>query len=389
MTDAAIFYDVHFESLTRQGEELCGDQVKTVRLPDETLVVLADGLGSGVKANILARLTSVIVATMLRHGVSLQDVIETVSGTLPVCRERGVAYAAFTIVRIRHADGRFQVVGSDTPPPVLLKKCRREHVPMNVETVAGKRLEVGEGVLSPGDFLGVMSDGVPYAGRGHLMNLKWGWDEIAASLEASAQSRSLSAERLVKGVIRETRLRYGEDVGDDATFVGVLARAPRRLMVFTGPPKEKAGDAQAVRKLTAFDGRRVVCGGTTGNIVADALGEVIQTDESTAREDIPPIGELRGVDLLTEGILTLARALKILGDHLRDGRRLPTDRNGANLLADELLRSDSVFFLAGESTNPCYQNPLLPKSVSIRQNLVTQLADVLVRLGKDVRIEWC
>ena len=115
MTDAAVFYDVHFESLTRQGEELCGDQVKTVRLPDETLVVLADGLGSGVKANILARLTSVIVATMLRHGVSLPDVIETVSGTLPVCRERGVAYAAFTIVRIRHGDGRFQVVGSDTP----------------------------------------------------------------------------------------------------------------------------------------------------------------------------------------------------------------------------------------------------------------------------------
>lgn len=389
MTDAPAFYDVFFESLTRQGEELCGDQVKTVRLPRETLVVLADGLGSGVKASILARLTSVIVATMLRHGVSLREVIETVSSTLPVCRERGVAYAAFTIVRIRHADGRFQIVGSDTPPPVLLKQSRREHVPMTAEIVAGKRLEIGEGVLAPGDFLGVMSDGVPYAGRGQLMNLKWGWDEIAASLEASALSRSLSAERLVKGVIRETRLRYANDVGDDATFVGILARTPRRLMVFTGPPKEKAGDPLAVRTLMAFDGRRVVCGGTTGNIVADDLGEVIATDESTAREDIPPIGELRGVDLLTEGILTLARTLRLLGDHLRDGRRLPTDRNGANLLAEELLRSDSVFFLAGESTNPYYQNPLLPKSVSIRQSLVTQLADVLVRLGKAVQIEWC
>lgn len=389
MTDAPAFYDVHAESLVRHGEELCGDQVETVRLREETIVVMADGLGSGVKANILARLTSVIVATMLRHGVSLREVIETVSSTLPVSPERGVAYAAFAVVRVRHADGRFQVVGFDTPPPVLLKGARREHVLMKTETVSGKRLELGEGRLAPGDFLGVMSDGVMYAGRGHLMNLKWGWDEIAASLEASVQARNPSAERLVKDVIRETRLRYGAEVGDDATFVGILARAPRRVMVLTGPPLEKAADAAVARRLLAFDGRKVVCGGTTGNIVADVLGEGVETDESTAREDLPPIGELRGVDLLTEGILTLARTLKLLTEHARDGRRLPTDRNGATLLADELLRADTILFLAGESTNPHYQNPLLPKSVSIRQNLVMQIAEVLVRLGKDARIEWC
>jgi hypothetical protein len=144
-----------------------------------------------------------------------------------------------------------------------------------------------------------------------------------------------------------------------------------------------------VARFLAFDGRRVVCGGTTGNLVAEALGEVIGTDESTAREDVPPIGELRGVDLLTEGILTMARTLQLLSDRARDGRRLPTDRNGAALLADELLRADSILFLSGESANPHYQDPLLPRSVSIRRNLVTQLVDVLVRLGKDARVEWC
>lgn len=389
MAEPVSFFDVHHESLTRSGEELCGDQVKTVRLPAETLVVMADGLGSGVRANILARLTTEIVATMLRHGVALREVIETVSSTLPVSPERGVAYAAFAVVRIRHADGRFQVVGFDTPPPVLLAGGRRGRVPMTAETVAGKRLELGEGTLAPGDFLGVMSDGVTYAGRGRLMNLKWGWDEIAASLEASAQARNPSAVRLVQGVVRETRLRYGAEIGDDATFVGILARAPRRVVVLTGPPRERSADGAVVARFLAFDGRRVVCGGTTGNLVAEALGEVIGTDESTAREDVPPIGELRGVDLLTEGILTMARTLQLLSDRARDGRRLPTDRNGATLLADELLRADSILFLSGESANPHYQDPLLPRSVSIRRNLVTQLVDVLVRLGKDARIEWC
>jgi hypothetical protein len=387
--EADLHYDVCAESLTRSGEELCGDQVKTLRLPEETIVVVADGLGSGVKANVLARLTTEIGATMLRHGVPLPEVLETISSTLPVCRERGVAYAAFAIARVRHADGRFELVSFDLPPPVLLAGRHGARVATRSEAVAGKRIEIGEGSLAPGDFLGLMTDGVPFAGPGRVMDRAWGWDEIAATLEAAARTPHLSAERLVRSVLRETRRRYGDEVGDDATFVGVLPRPARRLMILTGPPREASADEAVAQRLLSFGGRRVVCGGTTANLVAAAAGGVVETDERSAREDVPPIATLRGVHLVTEGILTLAATLRILKEHEQVGTPVPMDRNGAALLAEELVLADSILVLTGESPNPHYQNPLLPRSVSIRRSLVSQLADVLGRLGKEVRLEWC
>lgn len=388
MTDKPIFYEVYPRSLKRQGEEVCGDQVKLFRTPEKTILVLSDGLGSGIKATILARLTTEIIVTMLRAGAPLHEVIETVMGTLPTCRERGLAYATFAILQIHHSDGRFNLVNFDSPPAILLKHRKPRHLETRSETLCGKSLNLCEGTLEHGDFVGLMSDGVLYADKGLTMNSQWGWDEIAACLAKAAQNDMGTAESFVQSVMRETQNRYGETVGDDATFVGVLARKPRRLVVFTGPPADKSRDAACVERLLKFDGRRVVCGGTTANIVADYLGEVIQTDESTGREGIPPVGDLPEVDLITEGILTMARTVELVKESGGSPSQLPVDRNGAVLLARKLLQADSILFLAGESVNPFYQNPQLPRSISIRRSLVTQITEMLRKFQKEVTVEW-
>lgn len=312
MNDRPLFFEIAPASLNRHGEEVCGDQVKILRTAHKTIVVLSDGLGSGIKAAILARLTTGIIVTMLRDEAPLKDVIETVAGTLPVCRVRDLAYATFVMVQIQHASGRFELVSFDSPPPVLLKARRKFQLESLSRLIGGKLLHFSEGRLEQDDFIGLMTDGVLHAGRGVAMNLQWGYDAIAGHLEQTAQAGSPSAEALVQAVLGETNRLYGHVVGDDATLVGILARKPRRLIVFTGPPSDPTRDAACVERLLLFDGRRVVCGGTTGQIVAEGLGEVLRTDETTGRDGIPPVGHLPEIDLVTEGILTLARTLELL-----------------------------------------------------------------------------
>lgn len=384
-----VHYDIHSVSLNHHGEELCGDQVKVARTPDKTLVVLSDGLGSGVKANILARLTAEILVTMLREHVPLQDVMETVVGTLPTCKVRQIAYAAFVALDIDNATGRFHLINFDCPAPLLLRGGRLVRLALREETILGRKLKLSTGTLERGDFLGIISDGVLYAGMGVTMNFGWGWDQVGGYLEQIANSRPASAAAVVRRLMEKTNSLYGGSPGDDATLAGVLAREPNRLMVFTGPPVDRARDEGCVDRLLHFPGRKVVCGGTTGNIVANHLGETVDTDLSTLREDVPPIGSLPHIDLMTEGILTLARTLRLLKESKGDASRILMDRNGAALFARELLRADSIFFLAGEQVNPCYQNPLLPRNISIRHNLLEQLAEVLTGFQKAVEIEWC
>lgn len=281
-----IYYDTHERSLNHHGEELCGDQVKIVRTADKTLVVVSDGLGSGVKANILARLTTEILVTMLRERVALKDVLETVVGTLPTCKLRQIAYAAFVVVEIENATGAFRVINFDCPAPFLVRAGRLLQIEPRVETILGRDLKLSEGVLERGDFLAVISDGVMYAGMGVSMNFGWGWEQIGAFLEQVAKARPSSAEAVVRKLMDKTGALYGGQPGDDATCVGILARSPNRLMVFTGPPVDKTLDERCVDRLLSFEGRKVVCGGTTGNMVAEHLGEVVDLDLTTLREEI-------------------------------------------------------------------------------------------------------
>ena len=383
------FLDIFQSSVNRHGEELCGDQTQVLKTPGMTTMVLSDGLGSGVKANILATLTTEIITTMLRSEVELGEVIETVIRTLPVCKERRIAYSTFTILQINHADSTFKVTNFDNPEPFFFHNGKVVRLERTSEKIHKKTISFSTGKLEMGDFIGLVSDGVLYAGLGTTMNFGWGWENVAAFLEEAFGDRVFASHSVVNAVMNATSRLYDWKPGDDATFMGVLMRKRNDLFVFTGPPLDKGFDYVQVDKLLDFTGRKVVCGGTTANIVASFLKTKVETVMSSLESDIPAIGTLPGIDLVTEGILTLARTMDLLEASGGALDKLEIAKNGAYLLARELLSADSVHFLVGQSINPFYQNPLLPKNISIRSYLVDRIAKILIGFHKDVVIEFC
>ncbi len=383
------FLDIFQHNLNKSGEELCGDQVRVIKSAGITTVVLSDGLGSGVKANILATMTTEIITTMLREKIELREVIDTVIRTLPVCKERHIAYATFTILIVNHLDDTFRVINFDNPEPFYLKNGKIVKLESVKEKILKKTISVTEGKLEMGDFLGLISDGVLYAGLGTTMNFGWGWDNVARFIEAGFENRIFAAHTIVNGVMNMTNQLYGWKAGDDATFVGLLLRKRNALMVFSGPPLDNGFDYVYVDRLLDFKGRKVVCGGTTANIVAGFLKTKVETVMSSLDDAVPPIGKLPGIDLVTEGILTLAAVLDLLEKSGGSLDRLEAANNGAYLLAREMLVADTVQFVVGQSINPFYQNPLLPKNISIRRYLIDQIAAVLTGFNKDVQVEYC
>ncbi len=383
------FYDVYYASLNRQGEELCGDQVKILRTKDRTLVVLSDGLGSGVKANILATLTTEIIMTMLRESVPLKEIIETVIGTLPISKERGIAYSTFVIVEIHHETNRFDIFNFDSPPVFFLKEGCVVQIEHEEVSILGKSLYFMGGKIERDGFIGVASDGILYAGLGVSMNLGWGWDNVADHLEQVFRKKPPASKVVVDSVTDEAKALYGNNIGDDATFVGIYARKRNDLMVFTGPPLKKEWDKSYVDRFLSFDGRKVICGGTTSNLVAQYGGKKAVIESDTMTPDCPPIGSMTEVDLVTEGIFTMAATLKKLQECRGNLAAVPVERTGPSMLTREMLSADSIHFLIGQSVNPYHQNPLLPKNISIRRNILDQIVSLLRRYNKEVLVEYC
>lgn len=383
------FVDIYDESLRKTGEELCGDKVKIFKTDDKATIVLSDGLGSGVKANILATLTTEIISTMLKAEISLREVIDTVINTLPICKIRKIAYATFTIIEINQKTNDFKVINFDNPPIFLIKNGRVQFPKVQTMEILNKKIAVVEGHLDRGDFLAAISDGVLHAGMGITLNFGWGWDDIANYIEGLLITHSISARNIVHEIMSKTNSLYKGYPSDDATTVGIYVRKRNGLIVFSGPPADKSKDEFCVEKILTFDGRRVVCGGTTGNIIATHLGEVVETLIPTMTKDVPPIGRLSEIDLLTEGIITLSKCIEYLKESNGETTGLPFVIDGAVMLAKELLRADYIHFLVGLKVNRYYQNPLLPKNISIRKSVIMELADILLEKHKEVKIEYC
>jgi Stage II sporulation protein E (SpoIIE) len=383
------FLDVYTASLNKKGEELCGDKIKYRRTNNKLTIVLSDGLGSGVKANILATLTTEILITMLDADVPLEEVLKTVIATLPICKVRKIAYSTFTIIQVNVETNRFTVINFDNPACFYVQQGKIASLQTRTENILDRKISISEGHLQRGDFLGAVSDGVLYAGMGVTLNFGWGWDDIAQYMEQVFTRKAHTARSIIQEVIQKTHSLYQGEVGDDATVVGIYVRKRNPLMIFTGPPLEREKDGVYIERLLDFQGKKIVCGGTTGNIVAGYLGETIETDLSTIRKDVPPIGMLSYVDLLTEGILTISKATEYIKNCDCDLSRLRFDNNGAYLLTKEILQADSILFLVGQSINEFYQNPLLPKNISIRRSLIEDLVQFLRSRQKEVVVEYC
>ena len=379
-----LFYEWGTKQLFKHGEELCGDNIAISRHADSVTLALSDGLGSGVKANILATLTTRIAMRMLEDNLPLGEVVQTLSETLPVCAVRKVAYSTFAIAQF-FSQGSARVFEFDSPPPILLRGRKVQPVSYEELKIDGKTIHEAVLELQEGDWVVFVSDGVLNAGIGGVYPLGWGWEQAAQFLEKSAH-RDLSAEDLADKVAEAVAGLYADHPGDDVSIAVIKVRHKRVANVFTGPPARREADGEWVEHFTRRLGQRVVCGGTTAKIVARHLGQALDVDLSTITPEVPPIARLPGVDLVTEGILTLTR--------LRDLLHVGTDRgavrfqvDGASSLLRLLLEVDHVHFLLGQAVNPAHQNPDLPHHLGIRVGIVHEIVEELRQRGKEVTVE--
>ncbi|MBC7344869.1 MAG: serine/threonine-protein phosphatase, partial [Clostridia bacterium] len=363
--------------------ELCGDSIEITRSPRSTIIILSDGLGSGVKANILSSLTAKIAAGMLKRGCRLDEVIETLASTLPVCQVRHLAYSTFTILEVS-SEGTAYLAEFDNPSTIAGGRQGPRSLDY-VERVVGDR-KIKEAVfeLEEGDWLVLLSDGVLHAGIGGIWNLGWGWDRVNAYVQ-SLGKQSLSAREMADDIIALCLKLYGGKPGDDASVVAVKAREERSVAVMVGPPADPNDDEKVVKKFLRLPGKKVVCGGTTGNIVAKYLGKEIVVDLDSTRTDLPPTGKLEGIDLVTEGMLTLTQTLVNLQDNIPP-KKFMYKLDGVSRLTLTLLEADRIHFIVGRAINPAHQVPNVPPVLALKRQIIDDIIRHLKRRGKKVTV---
>lgn len=381
MENNRLFAEVGYASLIKKGEELCGDIVNVVPCEDSTIVILADGLGSGVKANILATLTSKIAGEMLKNGALIEDVVQTVAETLPVCKVRGLAYSTFTILQAYH-DGTVYLVEYDNPPTFHFKSGELVPIDHSERMINGKLIKESRFLADRKDAFLFVSDGVIHAGVGGILNLGWQWDNVAEALERYMQ-RDPSAEAAARYLTETCEHLYCMEPGDDTTAVCVKFRYPSPVSLLIGPPEDGGRDEEVVRRWFDAPGKKVICGGTSANIVSRILGRPLQV-ELPAHPDaeVPPTAHMEGIDLVTEGVLTLRKALFRLKDYAERGMpREIAGNDGVSRLLRILKDATEIHFHVGTAINPAHQNPHFPADLNIKLRIIDEIVEALKKLG--------
>ena len=383
--------DIGYKSVNHYGEELCGDHVDVVEQDENsTVIVLADGLGSGVKASILSTLTSKIISTMMAEGLPLEECVSTIAATLPVCSVRGVAYSTFTIIHLKNNDIA-EVIQYDNPQVIIIRDEENYDYPKTEMNIGGKKIFKSVIKLRENDIFVAMSDGCPHAGIGMSYNFGWKREDIISFMETLAPV-GYTAKTLSTILVDECYKLYGGKPGDDATACVVRIRKREPMNILFGPPSN--GD-DANRMMSLFfskEGKHIICGGTTSSIAAKYLNKPIKASLNFEKADVPPIAEIEGVDLVTEGVITVNKVLEYAKDYLGENEHYEhwsLKRDGASLISRLLFEeATDINFYVGRAINPAHQNPDLPINFSIKVNLVEELSSCLKKMGKRIKVSY-
>ena len=384
--------DTGYVSLNKKGEQLCGDRVEIIARNDNSLtLVLADGLGSGVKANILSTLTSKILSTMIENGMPIEECVDTIVKTLPVCSVRKVAYSTFTIIHVEE-NTTATLIQFDNPNVILLRGGKHWDYPTTSRVIEGKTILESKFPLQLNDMMIAMSDGAIWAGVGQSMNFGWQRDNVVEFAERMYED-TLSAKMMAALIVDECNRLYAGEPGDDTTVAAVRVRERKPVNLMIGPPADPADVGKMMALFFAKEGKKIVCGGTTSKLAANYLHEDVGTSLDYGTDpDIPPTATIKGVDLVTEGVITLSRVVEYANVFLNNSDlanlwSLQTD--GASRIAQYLFEyATDISFFVGRAINPAHQNPDLPITFGIKIQLVKQLSEALEKMGKRVSVSY-
>lgn len=379
----AHYIEVGHSQIKKYGQHICGDVFISSRLPGEGRVisVLADGLGSGVKAAVLATLTSTMVSKFVSSNIDMTRSAEIIMQTLPICSQRQIGYSTFTIVDV-HSDGTTSIIEHDNPHFLLIRdgvnipvenkniEIQSPHSPRPMKLILSKL------TLLPEDRIIFYSDGVTQAGMGSREYPLGQREEkvielINFDLESNKQMSALELSQLL---VRQAEHVDQGKAKDDITCGVIYFRRPRKTLVVTGPPYDEERDGDVANLFHEFEGKKVICGGTTAGIIARELGLEIKMNLKKLSKDAPPESTMDGANLITEGTITLSKLLTGLKD---DTLFLRKDTDTIRRLGEILLDSDIIHFMIGTKINAAHHDPKLPQELEIRRNLVKTIAQVL------------
>lgn len=381
MNGEETFIEIECSQSIKTGESVCGDAFKTVRLDDENrhIAVLSDGLGSGIKACLLASMTTTMALEFIRKNMDILPSAEIIMDTLPVCELRKISYATFSIFDIL-SGGKVRAIEMDNPKFIHLrngKDIKWESSTMVSDKWPDRKLSVTEFRAIAGDRIICFSDGVSQAGLGSKDN-KFGWRREGALKfiqEVIEKEPQVSARELARKITVEARSKNPDyKYLDDTSCMVIYFRRPRKLQLLTGPPFNEENDKIFAKKVLSYDGKTVLCGGTTANIVSRELNRKITTNLKLIRisGNLPPPSQMEGVDLVTEGILTLTEVCRAL-----EAGKLYDLPLAASELANMLINSDVIELVVGTKVNEAHQDPNLPVDLEIRRNIVKKIKAIL------------
>jgi hypothetical protein len=377
-----FYIEVNSQQRNHDEERICGDVFlnKYIKEEDRVVAVLSDGMGHGVKANILATLTATMALNFTREHKEIDRIAEIIMNTLPVCSERKIAYATFTIVDIE-SSGKTNILEYDNPHAIILRGNQEfdpawKKVVLDKGKHAGQILKTCTFIPEKEDRIIFCSDGVAQSGMGsEAFPFGWERDNVATyAVNLVTGDSSISASVLAGKIVTMAHKNDAYKARDDISCAIIYFREPRKLLICTGPPFEKEKDMELAAKVSDYEGKVILCGGTTADIIARELNRTIVDELIFEDPELPPESFLEGIDLVTEGILTLQKVneiLKTFNNSVRLGKG-PADK-----IVKMLMESDEIQFTIGTRINIAHQDPNLPVELEIRRTVVKRIARLL------------
>lgn len=377
-----FYIEVDCQQKNHEGERICGDVFLSEKIKTEnrTIIVLSDGMGHGIKANMLATLTSTMALNFTKEHKDVNRIAEIIMNTLPVCSQRKISYSTFTIIDIE-SNGRTTILEYDNPHTLIFRdgksfdpewKC----IILQSEKNKGKELRSCTFDAQIEDRLIFCSDGITQSGLGSdKYPFGWGTENLEAFVKRLiTNDPKISAYKLSGKVVNMAYQNDGYHAKDDASCASIYFREPRKLLICTGPPYEEERDKQLADSVRKFDGRKILCGATTGDIIARELDLKITDSFEFDDPDLPPISYMPGIDLVTEGILTLSKVSEILKVY---NNNYQLGKGPADQIVKLIKDSDEIQFIIGTRINIAHQDPNLPVELEIRRTVVKRIAKIL------------
>lgn len=388
------FIEVDSYQLSKDGTMVCGDVFLSRKIKDENRVIaiLSDGLGSGIKANVLATMTASMALNFTIENQPIQRTAETIFNTLPVCGTRKIAYATFTIIDI-DCDGETRIVEYGNPSCMIFRKDELFHpewkkIDINRKDTRDKSMYMTSFISEKEDRIITFSDGISQSGMGtKLMPFGWGVNEIKKFAKTQIERNNhISASALAKNMVMQAWKNDLMKPKDDTSCGVIYFRNPRRMLLLSGPPYNSENDRKLAEIIESFPGTKVICGGTTSQIISRELNQEIEVGLKPNSMGLPPESKMNGVDLLTEGILTIGKVSEILENYNGDDIGCSSP---AHKIVNMFLVSDEIDFLIGTRINNAHQDPTLPVELEIRRSVIKKIIKILEdKFLKKINLEF-